>query len=45
VDSKNPRPTHRDKAAMNGAQTSLFAKLKLVAGSVSGPSAETVTEQ
>jgi hypothetical protein len=33
------RPTHRDKAAMNGAQISLFAQLKRVAGSVSGPPA------
>jgi hypothetical protein len=33
-------PAHRDKAAMNGAQTSLFAKLKWVAGSVSGPPAQ-----
>jgi len=24
--AKNSRPTHRDKAAMNGARTSLFAK-------------------
>jgi hypothetical protein len=24
VDGKNSPPTHRDKAAMNGAQTSLF---------------------
>ncbi len=36
---KSSRPTHRDKAAMNGAQTYLFAKLRRVAGSVSGPPA------
>jgi hypothetical protein len=34
---KNSRPTHRDNAAMNGAQTSLFAKHKRVAGSMNGP--------
>ena len=28
------RPTHRDKVAMNGAQTSLFVKRKPLAGSV-----------
>jgi hypothetical protein len=40
VDGKNTRPTHRDKAAMNGAQTHLFAKLRRVGGSVSGPFAK-----
>ena len=39
VDGKYSRPTHRDKAAMNGAQTYIFAKLSWVAGSVSGPPA------
>ena len=39
MDGKNSRPTHRDKAAMNGAQTSLFAKPKRKVGSVSGPPA------
>jgi len=34
VDGKNSRPTHRDKAAMNGAQIYLFAMLRRVAGSV-----------
>jgi len=32
VDGKNSRPTHRDKAAMNGAQTYLLARLRRVAG-------------
>jgi hypothetical protein len=39
VDGKYSRPTHRDKAAMNGAQTYLIAKLKRVAGSACGPPA------
>jgi hypothetical protein len=30
VDGKNSRPTHRHKAATNGAQTHLFAKLRRV---------------
>jgi hypothetical protein len=39
VDGKNARPTHRDEAAMNWAQIYLPAKLRRVAGSVSGPPA------
>ena len=42
MDGKISRPTHRDKAAMNGAQTYLFAKLRRVAGSVSGPPAKRI---
>ncbi len=37
---QEPRPTHRNKAAMNGAQTYLFARIRGVAGSVRGLSAE-----
>jgi len=37
VDGEASRPTHRDKAAMNGAQICLFGKGRLMAGSVSGP--------
>ncbi len=39
MDGKNSPPTHRDKAAMNGARTDLLAKHRRVAGSVSGPPA------
>ncbi len=39
---QDSRPTHRDKAAMNGAQTFLFVKLRRVDGWVSGAPAGVV---
>ncbi len=38
MDGEDSRPTHRDKAAMNGAQTYLFTKLKQVVRSMNGES-------
>src|ERR1017187_4677279 len=39
MDGATPRPTHRDKAAMNGAQIHLSRKDGWMEGSVCGPPA------